>query len=228
MPTGLQIIGDSGAVQVDESFASLALRGKGSATFATYETDPRDSATLTVTIAGEYPLLAYRSAFPVALWYVEQSGANWIFHLITAKSNAGQSLQWYVFDRPVDIGSKYGLQVFDASGRLTFDALQKYLRARDLVPTYMASVAFDGYEAKTWATIMMVTGLMSAVSPIGNPGQIEWTWNASLRFTGASVLPTGFRIDQIIAATIKSNGPSLPNYDNSPNGIVMLVDVTNY
>jgi len=231
MPVGVQLFGESGTVQVDDNFASLALRSKGVATLAVSGSDLANTCSASVTVTGEFPIIAFRPGVPVALWYVEQSGSTWTFHFASERANTGQSFQWFVFDRPLDLGSHFGCQVFDASGRLTFDALQKYIRVYDLKAIDARTPqSFPAYGSRTWAVIMLQLGCVTPVTPTPPappPGGL-WHWTAALWMSGVTIATTGFTTSTIAAATSSGISQNLPSYPQSPIGQVLLIDVTDF
>lgn len=231
MPVGIQIIGEHGAVQIDETFSCLALRSSGAATLSVGGGDLANGCSAAVTVTGEFPIIAFRPGVPVALWYTERSGSTWTFHFIAERANAGQSFAWYVFDRPLNIGSTYGAQVFDASGRLVFDALQKYVRVQDLKAIDARTPqSFTGYAARTWAVAMLQLGCVTPVTftpPQPPPGGL-WHWNANLWMSGVTIASTGFTSSTIKPASTSGTSTNLPSYPQSPIGQVLLIDITNY
>lgn len=141
MPSGITIYGDSGAVQVDENYFNYALVAKGTATLledaqALPNGAIRRGAKVQISVQGESPIIAWSSGFPLHIYRVSVNAGVWSFVISSGISGgsgyppglAGNSFTYYVFDRPSDSGGGFGFQVFDAAGRLTFDATRKYMR----------------------------------------------------------------------------------------------------
>lgn len=118
MPVGLEIINDAGTILIDSASPTLAMRQKVAAT--------SDAGKLIVQTfnAVEFPTLALRStAGWVALVSAVIVSGNMTYTLRT--QNASQAVTLYFFDRPAISAVGYGFQVFDDTGKLTFDAAQK-------------------------------------------------------------------------------------------------------
>jgi hypothetical protein len=232
MPVGFEVSNDGGQVIVDANFASMALVQKGTATLGQDSTTPPNaSCSASVTVSGEFPIIAYRSPVPVALWFVENSGNTWTYHFLSLSGNAGTPFNWYVFDRPRDTGSKFGAQAFDENGKLTYDLMWPYMRVRGVVDfDANTTKTVTGYPAATYAVSMVQTGVASPyfVTPPNppNPGQ-NWHWDAVMVLGGLVANNDGFTCTSMTCARTSFQGSQLPQYPQSPAGKAMLIDITN-
>ncbi|GEM_PF-6981959 len=153
MPAGFQAFNTAtGSVQVDENYANLALLTKVTITSAA---NGNWAATATLSVASPtMPVVAVQSAVFVQLFRVYQSGGNWTF--VYHAASAGAAINCYVFGKPVaPSGSGAGLQVFDASGSLTFDSRLKYARVAQMISgaSYASTPAVTLPSGRTYAAV---------------------------------------------------------------------------
>lgn len=129
MTAGLQVINDSYTMQIDDQYANLRLIQKG--------TLPAGKNVVTVT--GNYPLVVVRLEQPTTggadLWaYTEscvQTGNSWSFTISTTLGGVakdGMQFEYYIFDSADPRPSTFGLQTFNAAGKLVYDSNEKYLK----------------------------------------------------------------------------------------------------
>lgn len=229
MSVGFQVIGSSGAWQADENFASLALRAKGTVTLGTVMPYNRTASANIYVGAGtlDTPILAVRSDYPALVSGMWLDGQQWVYTVLAPNSpqegqNTGKSLDWWLFDRPVDFGSTNGLVVRDAAGRVTFDGYQKYLRVRGM-QTFGANNTVD-YGSGVLACASTRIGIVTSVTQVAPGGQYTQTIGfTGSRATGSSVVLSNWLGHQFVGV-IPPDGP----YPNVQDGQFIVVDVTNY
>jgi hypothetical protein len=155
MPSGFQsFTADTGVVQIDENYFNLAFRVKG--TFTATITHPSSPAGVLkyvdIAYTGETPLFAFRVDGSIAFGCViavTRSGAgpvyDWVFRVcVWGDVFTGT---YYIFDRGLPVSSSgFGLEVYDAAGKLVYTSLYPMLKMR----------AFTNSEAsidsgRTWA-----------------------------------------------------------------------------
>lgn len=112
MPSGIQVTGSHGLIQIDESHYNLALLAKAS--FSAGSSIVVSNATR--------PVVALGAGNPAVPWVVSMNGSD---ATIAFKGGPGTA---YIFDDPVPQGSGAGIQVFDASGKCCYDSSHKYMR----------------------------------------------------------------------------------------------------
>lgn len=230
MAIGFQAVGASGAWQADDTFASLALRARGSATLGGSVYNRSGSATIDVGQGPfDTPILAIRSDFPTVVTVMVQSAGRSAY-LVQAPSNpqdgqnVGKSFDWWLFDRPIDLNSTSGAVVRDANNRVTFDAYQKYSRVRGVltVPDFGSGSADFG--AGVLACVTTRIGIVTSVSMLV-PGA-NYTYDVA--FQGFAVQGSKIVCKSWLAHhqehVIAPDGP----YPNLRNGEVLILDVTNY
>lgn len=129
MAYGFRVIGDSGSVQIDAEFASLAVRYKYTLTDGG---GPYNWQY--VTVACETPVVACRCVGGRGgmTAYASNGDGTWSFSFSV---ESGATLTVYIFDRPQPVSAppNYGLIVRDALGRTTFDSRCNYLRPVGIV-----------------------------------------------------------------------------------------------
>lgn len=130
MVYGLQVWGDTGAVQIDQDYLGLGMTSKGSLSMTLDPTShPQPMRIATLTVTGNFPVVAFASAIDTALYRVVNSGSSWTFYF-RAQTGADFTLNYWVFDDPslVTITDTYGLEVFTASGARAYHSGQKPIR----------------------------------------------------------------------------------------------------
>lgn len=229
MSIGFQVVGSSGAWQADDTFASLALRAKGTVTLGTVAPFNRTASANIPVGAGPFdtPILAVRSDYPTLVSWMWLNGSQWTYTVLAPNSpqegqNVGKTLDWWLFDRPADLGSSTGLVVRDASNRVTFDAAQRYLRVRG-VQTNGANGSVD-YGSGVLAYASTRVGVITSVSQLTPGGQYTQTIGfTGARTVGSTVSIVGWLGHQF-TGVIPPDGP----YPNVQDGQFLVLDVTNY
>lgn len=226
MEAGFIIYGDSGTVQIDDTYPNLALLKKGTATLTDTGNEFTQSRSALITVTGETPMIAWTSNFPVFLAMVSKSGSTYTFRLMSTNAYDGYSFTYYVFDRPVDSGSTSGVQVFDSAGRLTFDSGRKYLRVMGVgnhdINTSGTVSSYPG--TRTYAVTTMQATLYAPVTWVS----VGATWTSVLLFQGASTASNGYTYGPLQVASAFGSSSQLPSYPSSIHGKIMLIDVTHY
>lgn len=155
MPAGLQVFNDSGIIQIDGTYSNLQLVARGSATTSmqtlAYNTQPNgtfqyDTPYVQINFTGTTPVFAVSGGSTVCVISTAVSGNSWTIGIVTP--NGPTSFEWFVFDKATPSGTNVGLQVFNESGQLVFDAGQKYIRVLGsvlgVVPSYTSGTV-SGY-----------------------------------------------------------------------------------
>lgn len=228
MPAGIEVINNWGTVLIDSNDPSLCLHTK-----ATASSD--GSRVLAYTFHGvEFPTLALRStAGKVSIIGSSVSGTSITYTLLT--ENAAQSVDMYLFDRPISSGSTYGLQVFDAAGRLTFDALRSPGRVVDVLGDLGT---YTGTSGRIYAGI--VSPLLQGQyflnvdydNPPGVPNPTIQFWDRYATCAGVSASGHTLTLGQMTRQAFIREVPPLPWYvtpaEETPDGTCIVLDVTGY
>lgn len=134
---GLSITRDNGSLQIDDMFMTYRLIAKGSVYVAEFNANTGGGGA-TLSIAGKNPTLFLSGGPLVAVIQKTVSGGVHTWKLMAKTSGTAT---YYIFDEQVPSDSGFGLQLFDESGRLTFDSSSKLLR---FVGSYQLAWASDG------------------------------------------------------------------------------------
>jgi len=231
MPAGVEIINDNGTILIDSNDPSLCLRVK-----ATVTSDASKLATYTLS-AVEFPTLAVRStAGWVALKSEARSGGGITWTLRT--QYASQSVTLYVFDRASATGlGSYGVQIFDAAGKLTFATQHKPGR---VAGRQIGNGTWTGASGKTYAAIISTTSFgWYADNPnydrygTGFPSMYIQLYDRHVVATGVQNVGQTIEVQTREHTTILNDEPDLSTYMVPPNyvfenAMVVAVDVTGY
>lgn len=232
--TGMAFTNQAGIAVIDDSYRNYMLRSQGTATSAADPASSTGRGRFQVTVNGDNPLIAYRSANGVVMAARVQSGSAFTFFAYT--ETATQQVQYYVFDTPFPVSSKWGGQVFDAGGVLVFDALAKYMRVVDLVSISVGSTggsAERSYDAgKLYASAQIVPGLrwISISGPVGpgTNGQVITQHNKYAAFGRASQGSASFK-SLVTFSYTSTSAQDAPNIDTgTTQGLFLVLDVSNF
>lgn len=138
MAYGFRCIGDHGLIQIDDTYANLALIASGRAFTDYQEPNSRHTriATISVTVADSsvWPVIGYNDADYKSAWFwvwdhqINGNTHTWRIAATSSEGWAGTNFTWYVFGRPTSPTGGYGLRVRDAQNRITFDSGYKYMK----------------------------------------------------------------------------------------------------
>lgn len=195
MPAGLQVFNNDSIIQIDGAYSNLQLTLKGSAssTMQTlgYQTNPngtyfRDTPIAYVTFSGATPVFALSGPSTASVVSTSVSGSQWTVGVVTPGGPA--SFDWFVFDKAAPFSSNSGLQVFNDSSVLVFDAYAKYMKVignvLDLVPTFAIN-GVNGYTSpftNTYSFPGKTTAIGCMFTPV-NSGTTKWP-------SGTSTIPS--------------------------------------
>jgi hypothetical protein len=132
MAFGLQFMNDSGVMQIDETSSyCLGLKTKGTITSWTADA-VANAYTSTITYTGDTPMVALYvqpNAYPenpptiAGVASATKSGSTWT--IVIAKSDVeSRFVEYYIFDRPANITSGFGIMVYDSAGNPVFNGAE--------------------------------------------------------------------------------------------------------
>ena len=214
MPTGIQVVGNHGAVIIDSETAALTLKAKGTATVTNAYTGT------TITFSGATsPLLCFKSTNLVAVTDFTITAG-----VATAKlqaSAAGSTVDWYAFDKPTYVAGNGGIQFFDASGNLTFDSEASPLIVQSVTQVTDATI-YSWPSTSSPAAPASVYAACLATARSGIDGDM-------LSFTrwfmdGVSTTSTGATAGRIMVHAASAG--ITPQMTQSTGGKLILVDVS--
>jgi len=142
----MRVINDASTVLIDDENPALALRTSASLTASGQVVPPIDLPNASM------PVLALRSATGVVVVASSWTGSTRRFSCLIDWSSPNQSITAYLFDRPLDSGANYGLKMWNASGQLVFDAMQRYGRVVEIRTT---NSSFTGPAGRIYAGVIM-------------------------------------------------------------------------
>lgn len=123
MPAGFLVVNNAGSVLIDENYANLAMRVKGSGSTS------GSPSQLAVALSGlQSPMVAWASTTFTAMRYMASDLSQMIFR---RDGTGATNIDWFVFDQPTVTGTQ-GLQIYNAAGVLVFDSGNKYARVVDI------------------------------------------------------------------------------------------------
>jgi len=213
MTVGFQILNADGVtMQVDDNYRNLSVREQGTATTTTLNPSGTGSAVVFYRTGLTMPLLAVGgSSYAAGQWFYDAANNRHGF-VVTTTGAVGSTVPFYIFDVPFDSNPGFGLQVFNAAGQKTFDALQKYLRVIDVFSGPARPLVTKTYNAsRLYACIHMVNG-WSIDYHAGN------TMLKGSSVSGGTVNAQGMTVD----------GNQGNNVTYEQQGTILVVDVTNY
>lgn len=130
MPAGVQIIGDSGVIQIDQNYFNVELQSKQTISTIAGEAiwQAGQSRLVVTTNINTAPYVAIKPiANEIGLWRSELSGSTLTLTYF-CQAPIGTQIQVYFFGNPSSSPSNFGLQVFNELGELTYDSNRKYAR----------------------------------------------------------------------------------------------------
>jgi hypothetical protein len=194
---GFQAYTADGKLQFDADLISYGFTGKGNATAVrtVISNYPYMIATVNVTSA-IYPLIFLRGDRPFHLLSVSKSSSSWEFRYSVPPDGAASFVfDYYVFDK-MGIGGSYGLELYNASGQLTFTANQSplHLIYVGMAPgtnwTHSGSTTTISVPAMTGRTcaVMLsgarvhseeisgngIGGYLESIKPLSNGVEVSW------------------------------------------------------
>lgn len=214
MPTGLQVINDYGTVQIDENYRNLFLRTSGTGGV------PSASGSMTS------PLLAMQSAgLSCGFGLTDGNG-------IVYQTNSAGSFKWWIWDVIANSSGNYGFQVFNASGQMVFDALQKPMRIVGhhlfTAETQWSNQSFTYPAGREYAVIIGTQPVWYIRSREGSSREgyeiRKWTREGAAKVNG-NVITLGW-ITRSDETFIDDNPTQIKS--KRENMHIIVVDVTNY
>ncbi len=220
---GLQVINDSGTIQIDQNYYNFMLYSKSTATTTLINTGTSTviyGTTITVpTTKNPQIFFGVNSAY-LSVGHRTVSGGSTSFQVY---SNVATTFTYYVFvTDPAQVAdSGYGLQVFREDGSLVFDARNRFLRFENVFQIAFGSTSFPLSPAgKTYAAALSFSRTSAAIVSSVPFTQVGIFLDFSRLLTN-SVSVASFHINRFPGQASFS-----PQFTEPPQLIV--ADVTNY
>lgn len=242
--TGLIVTGTSGAIQIDQTYANLAVVQKGtlSWTVGAPQQDQiyGDSVSYTTPTIGHSPMIAFTNTSGVLVNFdyiaTSVSGANttWSFAFMGAKADGSAgtaAITYYIFDRPqASSGSTAGLKVYDGSGLLTYDSGYNYANIVGVqgasLPAGTAAQSYTYTSGRTYAIVQGFNPSYPTVSATGAPAGSGSTYLNENHFWGMQTIASGFSITPYYAFYQLSSSNAV--YVTRTQYSALVLDVTGF
>lgn len=233
MGVGFQVFNNDGFIQIDADYLNLELKQKGPFSLNGSNTANGGgvSSGVQVSFTGESPVIAIKSTTFCCAYPLSRSGNTFNFYIYNGDNQACTG-EYFIFDNSSDASAgNTGMQIFNAQGRLVFDANKKYLKVLDYwqVDNQPGEGISRDYPNKTVATVMCDFGYRYIVAPSpADPSSPNYaflqSWLNCSRTSG-STLSIGDRATYTNAFAQKD--PSMISTSEYPSRW-LVVDVTGY
>lgn len=126
MPAGLEVVTDSGIVQIDSDSRLWVLIKKGTITVTKFNRNNNTNPTPYISVSGVCPVMFVAGAsIHTVFLYTQKVGSEFRFYLASEDSG---TVEYFIYDQAPPKASNFGLQVFAGDGALVFDSQDKHLR----------------------------------------------------------------------------------------------------
>lgn len=170
----------------------------------------------------ETPIIAIRSSATVFAVTRHRSGSNLTVTLRTSPSSASVTL--YIFDRPQPTSGDFGVQILDASGRVTFDFGRQYGRVVAVDPP---AGDWIGDSGRVYAGAILSQRWLHQFENTGQPGIFDhYYYSCAVRS-----ISNGLWTSPLFAYQVSPEShPVRPNnyHRGSDTPLMMILDVTGY
>ncbi len=162
---GLQVFNDNGSILIDQNYVNLALRGKGTVAIGTNAANGGYLGTELFGITlGQPPLIAIRSSGFVSIADVGLD--RFSYHL----AKGVETFDYWFFGPPPVSTARYGLQVFDDSGKLVFDSNLGYVRMMQFINTQNTGMIYPDSGGVSSLFQYPITNAANAAFVFADPG----------------------------------------------------------
>jgi hypothetical protein len=203
---------DGVTITVDDTYRNLAMREKGSIATVT-PIGPLNSSRVSFTRSGLVNPVIVLTGTQVAYASIfDNGGGNFTFNIVTS-STVGAVIPFMIFDMTPTGTSNFGIEVFDVSGNVTFNAVNKYFRVTDTFAAGLTSGVSNTYTAgRSYGVAFNRLGYRFS-NQAGNVQVVGCRVNANVVTSGGVIV---------------DSQPGTPTFINESQGQFTVVDVTNY
>lgn len=220
MAHGFRVIGDSGSVQVDESYTNLALVQSGTL----FVPVGLDGASITVHNL-QTPIMCVQTTGGAKVVVTSNQAIPSTTYKFMA--SASGNVKWFVFDQGAQISSGFGITVFKDDGSIAYNSDWRVMRIGAVAPVAnatdpylpLSSVVATAPRAGDWAACLTSS---RAFVDSGGGSQIS-----RLHVDGLSTGQNFARIDDMQIGSIPW-GAEPPSIIQPLGGSIILVDVSGY
>jgi len=233
MPAGLQVFNNFDTVQVDSNWRNYSLVSSQTIISSNNAWGEVNYAGAIYTTSNASDLIFVycpSSFFPICI--VQQNGQR--SYRVGTGATAGVAVTFYIFREQVPVDSKYGLQVFNENGVLTFDSLSKMNRIVGAIPISVSSQpSFYNYGGGGKYAVMVpsFTGQLIQQDTGAGQGGLAFrmlsTNSPRILSQGAGISYEGLGISSLKQIPIQNPSPGviINNYNGAP---YIVTDVRGY
>lgn len=221
MAYGLNVSGDSGVIQVDDSYTNLALKQSGSIWV------PAGLSGASFTVYGvNNPLLFVRTSGAAVYVQSDNNPPNPTYTFKSGEATAAGTVYWYLFDdSSIPVSSGWGLSVYRADGSVAYNTDWKVLKIGAVAqcPNLADGTDFPSATAAAPYTATWAACICSNRIRMTDSGTGRYSY-----FVGDSVVTnTGgaYTAGGVIVATINLDENRLIQ---PYGGLLLIADVTGY
>ena len=221
MAAGLQIINDSGIVQIDENYSNLEFFSKISVGVGV----GNGIKTTFTTSAPVNEVIAIGETGSGWAFVTRNSAGNWT---LTSFMTVATTVTLYSFGTPSQTTTgNSGLQIFNGSGQVTFHYSKNYMRVVDCfaVPSLASPTQTGGAGAKSYAAGKSYAVIYSSARRtvlVNDVSKIVGVLIDAVRVSGVTVSPcTGY------AYYVQGNFSRGVQFSNGVGGWAIVINVTN-
>ncbi|WP_040263650.1 hypothetical protein [Pseudomonas massiliensis] len=239
MGFGLEVRNDASYLQIDQDYRNQVLLNRvtvNTTTAAAAGVAGRDTWLATwYRYRAQSPesLIALRCTSTLCLIFgVTLENGTYVWTICCYAGPASVPVEIFEFGpAPVSANSGYGLNVFDAQGRLAFSSNFQYMKVVDYINVANFTDPLNGQDQLTGATVTYTAGRSYAVCSGWGAGIYDayqvWTneWEVSLLMMGFTSVDAGFRVKgEYFYSQSASNGGGTGATDYKYQ--LVIIDVT--
>lgn len=225
MPTGIQIINDSGSVQISTDMKNPVLKASGNLTTVTNDISGAPLVTSKATFSytrpstSHHPILAIRPTGRTFLLGIDgHTGLNWTWTFLSAQA-VGTTIPYWLFDKDEALPASGLFEIYDASGNRFFNLNSKPMRIRDILTGTAGSILAQSntYDAgRTYAASINRWAEHKIYRALPN--------NTDLYGIGVAGITDGMQTQALRFATTPGDDTGVIYGERS----ILVIDVTNY
>ncbi|MEJ5862094.1 hypothetical protein [Pseudomonas farsensis] len=232
MPAGFQVFNEGGVIQVGDDWKNFALIDKVTKASANINFG-RGFNGVQYDLENYSDLVFIRSeqAFGVPAIIHEPGSPSRLY--VASAGSAGTPLTLYVFRQQPPTPTTFGLQVFNSSGELMFDAVSKFCKIEAVLPNTNMEVvtSFQLLDGKDYAVMVPTYAGKETVTVnnIGGEYMVTKTYNAKRVLIEGSKVSSGHYVTwTAFQQRFSGSVPPPSAIFTFPGGPLVVADVTNY
>ncbi|UJE34831.1 hypothetical protein vBAbaPP1_46 [Acinetobacter phage vB_AbaM_P1] len=229
MATYFEVLNDNSKLAIDDSFVNLRFVTKYNVDINIQGPFGQNFRTGTLNITGIVnPVIAiYSTSIGVCMFkMVNESNGSYTYTFQAGEPNTNTTITVYVFDNSLTQGN-FGLQTFDASGKLCFDSSLRYMKVSGIA-------TFSNYDTAVLPTLsqgsyaFVVSGAFSETDEYhdsyetGEAFAVTNIWRYMIKST-----PTGATAKTVNVFNMRTGvGITTPFNHSVRAGSILFIDIT--